>query len=131
MSPCLKMVSSAPSIFCHVWSRKALGSTLRVGLKFLTIRRLGPALTAMFGAVLRMIPFRGFAGLASGLELMSTISLPFAMLARLLGKLYMSAVLMVLVATGVAASRGSSRGGCAWSWERAEPWQSSSASAGQ
>src|SRR5690242_21930974 len=98
------MVSSAASIFCHVCSRKAFGSTLRVGLKFLTINRFGPALAPTLGAVLRMMPLRGFAGLLSGLEVMSTTSLPFGTLTRLLGKLYMSAVLMTLVVTGVAAS---------------------------
>jgi hypothetical protein len=57
----------------------------------------------MFGAVLRIMPLRGFAGLLSGLEVISTTSLPLGTLVRLLGKLYISAVLMML---GVAASRG-------------------------
>tara|TARA_R110002003_G_scaffold137_5_gene12635 strand:+ start:14317 stop:14700 length:384 start_codon:yes stop_codon:yes gene_type:complete len=61
----------------------------------------------MFGAALRMplrCPF-AFAGLLSGLELMSTTSALLAMSALLLGKRYMSAVLMLpMGAAGAAAS---------------------------
>jgi hypothetical protein len=107
MAPCAKMVSKALSIFCHVWSRKTLGSTFRVGLKFLTSSRFGPPVACMFGAALGMplrCPF-GFAGLLSGLEVMSTTSEWLAMSPRLLGKWYMSAVLMLLTGgASVAAS---------------------------
>jgi len=53
------------------------------------------------------MPLRGFAGLLSGLEVMSTTSFPFDTLARLLGKLYMSAVLMTLAGAGTATTAAS------------------------
>lgn len=63
---------------------------------------MGPAGACMLGAAtLRALRF---AGLVSGLELMSTMSAVPGMSARLLGKWYMSAVLIVavVVASGVA-----------------------------
>lgn len=104
------MVSSALFTLSQVCSKNTLGSAFRVGLKFLTINFLGPALECIFAAIL-LTPFRESLALAEllpgGLELRSTTStFPF-----LLGKLYMFRESRVGVIGGVLVVSVSSASG--------------------